>query len=212
MISDRLAAIAYMIDKNKVVFDVGSDHGLLPCFLVESGISNKVYAGDIAEGPLNNAKKNIEKRGLTDKIIPVLSDGLAKANDDVDVVVMSGMGYHTIKHILDNTDVSRYQYFVVQANKDVELLRKYISDHNYTIEDERVVYDEFYYQIIKFSADYNESLSDLEIKYGPILLKKRDHLFLNMLKEKSNKLKEINVSANKHEYESTIKEIEDILV
>ena len=58
MISDRLATIAYMIDKNKVVFDVGSDHGLLPCFLVESGICPKVYAGDIALGPLNNAKRS----------------------------------------------------------------------------------------------------------------------------------------------------------
>ena len=93
MISDRLAAIAYMVEKNKVVFDVGSDHGLLPCFLVESQISNKVYAGDIAQGPLDSAIENINKRGLQDYIIPVLSDGLAKANDDVDVVIISGMGY-----------------------------------------------------------------------------------------------------------------------
>ena len=156
MISDRLAAIAYMIDKNKVVFDVGSDHGLLPCFLVESGIAKKAYAGDIAEGPLNNAKENIEKRGLKDKVIPVLSDGLAKANDDVDVVVISGMGYHTIKHILDSCDVSKYQYFLVQSNSDVDLVRQYISEHMYTIEDERIIYDGFYYQIIKFSADMHE--------------------------------------------------------
>ena len=211
MISDRLAAIAYMIDRNKVVFDVGSDHALLPCFLVESNIATKVYAGDISDGPLAHAKENIEKRGLTDRVIPVLSDGLAKANDDVDVVVISGMGYHTIKHILDSCDVSRYQYFLVQSNTDVELLRKYISYHNYTIEDERIVYDDFYYQIIKFSADYDDSLSDLQIKYGPILLKKRDHIFLQFLKEKHDKLIEINKTANKEEYSITIKEIEDIL-
>lgn len=212
MISDRLAAIAYMIDKNKVVFDVGSDHGLLPCFLVESGISPKAYAGDIAEGPLNNAKENILKRGLQDKVIPVFSDGLAKANDDVDVVVISGMGYFTIKHILDSCDVTRYQYFLIQSNNDVELVRKYISDHNYTIEDERIICDGFYYQIIKFSADYNEPLSDLEIKYGPILLKKRDHIFLDYLKDKKDKLISINERANKQEYADTIKEIESILL
>ena len=211
MISDRLAAIAYMIDKNKVVFDVGSDHGLLPCFLVESGISPKAYAGDIAVGPLNNAKENINKRGLTDVVIPVLSDGLEKASNDVDVVTISGMGYHTIKHILDSCDVSRYQYFLVQSNNDVELLRKYISEHGYTIEDERIIYDDFYYQIIKFSADMHDPYTDLQIKYGPILLKKRDHMFLNYLKEKHDKLVEINERANKEEYSITIKEIEDIL-
>jgi len=211
MISDRLAAIAYMIDKNKVVFDVGSDHGLLPCFLIESGISNKVYAGDIALGPLNHAKENIEKRGLSNYVIPVLSDGLAKANDDVDIVVISGMGYHTIKHILDTSDVSRYQYFIIQSNRDVELVRKYISEHMYTIEDERIIYEDFYYQIIKFSADYHEPYSDLEIKYGPILLKKRDHIFLDYLRNKQDKLVEINSKANKDEYSKTISEIEKIL-
>lgn len=211
MISDRLAAIAYMIDINKVVFDVGSDHGLLPCFLVESGISPKAYAGDIAVGPLNNAKENIEKRGLREKVIPVLSDGLAKANDDVDVVVISGMGYHTIKHILDSCDITRYQYLLIQSNTDVDLLRQYISDHQYTIEDERMIYDGFYYQIIKFSADYHENYSDLEIKYGPIFLKKREHAFINYLKDRKDKLEEINVRANKKEYSDTIKEIEKIL-
>ena len=211
MISDRLAAIAYMIDSNKVVFDVGSDHGLLPCFLVESGISPKVYAGDIAEGPLNSAKENIEKRGLSDKVITVLSDGLAKANDDVDVVVIAGMGYHTIKHILDSCDVTRYQNIIVQSNTDVELVRQYISDHEYTIEDERMIYDGFYYQIIKFSADMHDKYSDVEIKYGPVLLKKRDHIFLDYLRSKREKLIEINKKANKVEYQNTIKEIEDIL-
>ena len=211
MISDRLAAIAYMIDSNKVVFDVGSDHGLLPCFLVESGISPKVYAGDIAEGPLNSAKENIEKRGLSDKVITVLSDGLAKANDDVDVVVIAGMGYHTIKHILDSCDVTRYQNIIVQSNIDVELVRQYISDHEYTIEDERMIYDGFYYQIIKFSADMHDKYSDVEIKYGPVLLKKRDHIFLDYLRSKREKLIEINKKANKIEYQNTIKEIEDIL-
>ena len=211
MISDRLAAIAFMIDKNKVVFDVGSDHALLPCFLVESGISNKVYAGDIAEGPLNHAKENIEKRDLSGNVIPVLSDGLVKAQDDVDIVIISGMGYHTIKHILDTCDVSRYQYFIIQSNTDVEEVRRYISEHMYTIEDERIVYDDFYYQIIKFSADYHDQYSEMEIKYGPILLKKRDHIFLDYLRDRHDKLIEINEKANKKEYFNTIKEIEDIL-
>ena len=211
MISDRLAAIAYMIDSNKVVFDVGSDHGLLPCFLVESNIASKVYAGDIALGPLNRAKENIEKRGLQDKIIPVLSDGLAKANDDVQVVVISGMGYHTIKHILDTCDISKYQYFLIQSNTDVDLVRRYISEHMFTIEDERIIYDDFYYQIIKFSADLHDSYDEFEIKYGPILLKKRDHIFLDYLKDRRDKLIEINKKANKQEYLDTIKEIEHIL-
>lgn len=211
MISDRLAAIAFMVDKNRVVFDVGSDHGLLPIFLVESGISPKAYAGDNKIAPLDNAKDNITKANLTDKVIPVLADGLPKNINDIDVVTIAGMGYHTIEHILDNCDVSKYQYFVVQSNSDVNLLRKYISDHQYTIEDERIVHEDFYYQIIKFSADLGDTLTELEIEYGPILLKKRDHIFLQYLQDRHDKLVEINKTANKEEYERIINQIEVIL-
>ena len=211
MISARLLQIAMMIERNKVVFDVGSDHALLPCFLIENGISKKVYAGEIAEGPLQNVKQTIEKRGLEGKIIPVFSDGLAKAADDVDIVVIAGMGYHTIRHILDSCDVSRYQNFIVQSNTDVDMLRAYISEKGYTIEDEKVVYDDFYYQVIRFSADLHDPYSDLEIKYGPILLKRRDEVFLAYLKQTLDKLKEINVIAKKAEIAEKIAEIEKIL-
>ena len=211
MISSRLLQIAMMVDKGKVVFDVGSDHALLPCFLVENNISPKVYAGDIAIGPLDKAKENIEKHGLTDSVIPVFSDGLKLAKDDVDVVVIAGMGYHTIAHILDECDVSRYKNFVVQSNSDVPLLRQYISDHGYTIEDEKVVYDGFYYQVIKFNADLGDPLTDLEIKYGPILLKRKDEVFVAYLIDYMNRLIEINKKAHKQEYEDTINEIRQIL-
>lgn len=211
MISARLLQIAMLVEKNKVVFDVGSDHALLPCFLVENKISDKVYAGEIALGPLENVKETIEKHHLEGKVIPVFSDGLAKADDDVDIVIIAGMGYHTIKHILESCELERYQYFLVQSNTDVDLLRKYLSDHMYTIEDERVVYDGFYYQIIRFSADLHDPYSDLEIRYGPINLKRRDEVFLAYLNDLLSRYKEINQKAHKEEYEEKIREIERIL-
>lgn len=211
MISNRLLQIAMLVERGRTVFDVGSDHALLPCFLVNNGICPKAYAGDIALGPLEMAKENISRNGLQGKVIPVLSDGLAKAEDDVDIVIISGMGYHTIRHILEFCDVSRYQYFLVQSNTDVEKLRAYLSEHFYTIEDERVVFDGFYYQIIRFSADMHEPYTPLEIKYGPINLARRDEVFIAYLLDLKEKLTAINEKANKEEYSNTIKEIEDIV-
>ena len=211
MLSNRLLQIAMLVERNKVVFDVGSDHALLPCFLLENGICKKVYAGEIAEGPLNNVKEAVRRNHLEGRLIPVFSDGLAKAPDDVDVVIISGMGYHTIRHILQNCEAERYQYFLVQSNTDVDLLRKYISDSGYTIEDERVVFDGFYYQVIRFSADLHEPYTELQIKYGPVLLKRRDEVFIAYLKDRLDKLKRINECANKPEFDEKISEIEKIL-
>ena len=211
MLSPRLLQIAMMVERNKIVFDVGSDHALLPCFLVENRICPKVYAGEIAEGPYGKVKETVAKKQLEGLVVPVFSDGLAKAAEDVDIVVIAGMGFHTIRHILDQCDVSRYQYFLVQANNNVELLRRYLSEHFYTIEDEKVVYDGFYYQIIRFSADLHDPYTEKEIKYGPVLLQCRDEVFLAYLKDLKEKLIRINQEAHKEDYALTIKEIEEIL-
>lgn len=211
MLSKRLKEIANLVEKAKVVFDVGSDHALLPCFLVLNEISPKAYAGDIAIGPLNNGIENIKKYGLEDRVIPILSDGLDKAPDDVDVVIISGMGYFTIEHILDNCDLNRFDNIIIQSNTDIDKLRQYISDHNYTILDEKVVHDEFCYQIIKINTNYHEKYDDLQIKYGPVLLDKMDESYICYLKDYRERLAKINERANKKEYQKTINQIDKIL-
>ena len=106
MLSKRLTEIAEMIDKNKVVFDVGSDHALLPCFLLKEGICKKVYAGEIAQGPLNKVKEAVSSYGYEGKLIPVFSDGLKDAPEDCEVIVIAGMG-STIRMA---DDVLYYKY------------------------------------------------------------------------------------------------------
>ena len=211
MLSKRLKEIANLVEKAKVVFDVGSDHALLPCFLVLNEISPKVYAGDIALGPLNNGIENIKRYGLIDRVIPILSDGLDKAPEDVETVIISGMGYFTIEHILDNCDLNRFDNIIIQSNTDIDKLRQYISDHNYTILDEKVVHDEFYYQIIKINTNYHEKYDDLQIKYGPVLLDKMDESYICYLKDYRERLAKINERANKKEYQKTINQIDKIL-
>lgn len=211
MISKRLQAIASMIDKTKVVFDVGSDHALLPCFLLENNIALKVYAGDISEGPLNSARKNINKHHLEGKVIPVLSDGLLNANDDVDTVIISGMGYYSIENILNKADLKKYKSIIIQSNSDIELLRTYLANNHLCIVDEKIVYDKFYYQIIKINPSKIGNYNSLQIKYGPILLKNRDPLFIDYLKTRLNKHKEIYEISKNDELLDIIKEIESIL-
>ena len=123
MISKRLETIASMVPSGKVVFDVGSDHALLPCYLVENGISTKVYAGDNKKGPLESALKNISVHGLNDKIIPVLSDGLNEAREDVEVVIIAGMGYHTAIDIIEKGGYDS----LMTVNRDPRKLGKIID-------------------------------------------------------------------------------------
>lgn len=182
MLSTRLHTISDMIMKDEVVFDCGSDHALLPCFLVKNKLSPKVYAGDLRIEPLNQARANIKRFGLQDQVIPVLSNGIEKMGPDVRVLTISGMGFHTVKTILDQGDLSNLKQIIVQVNRNVDKLREYINSKNYTITDEEVVYDDFYYEIIAFTPNYNaHSYTAKQLRYGPVLLKKRTETFIAYL-------------------------------
>lgn len=207
MISKRLLKIAEFVNKNETVYDVGTDHALLPCFLVKEGICTKVYASDNKEGPLSKAKENIALYSLEDEIIPVLADGLDKCPTDVSVVTISGMGFLTVKDIFDRTDLNRFKEIVVQVNKDTKYLRKYISDHNYTILKEDIVYDDFYYEIVSFNTDYHDKYNELEIEYGPLNLKNKKEDFINFIQYELDKYKNIN----QPKFDDKIKELASIL-
>ena len=87
----RLKKIAEMISKGMIVADIGTDHAFLPIMLVQNGISDRVYACDVAEGPLKGARENIAKSGLSDRISTILTDGLHDVPMDTDCVVIAGM-------------------------------------------------------------------------------------------------------------------------
>ncbi len=209
MLSKRLLEIANLIDKDKVVYDVGSDHGLLPCFLLIENKAKKAYAVDNKIGPLNRAKETIDKYHLNGKVIPILSNGIDDIREDVDIITISGMGYYTVEKIFEDKDLSPYMKIIVQVNKNTDLLRKYISDHHYTILDERVVFDGFYYEIVVFNTNYHENYSDLEIKYGPILIKNKDLVFKEYLEKQLDNYKKLS-EVSKVAYEK-IKEIGYVL-
>ena len=46
-ISERLKCVAGLVNKCARVADIGTDHAYLPIYLVQNGISNKVYACDV---------------------------------------------------------------------------------------------------------------------------------------------------------------------
>ncbi len=209
--SKRLNAIAGLVPEGSVIFDVGSDHGLLPCLLVAEGKCPKAYAGDNKTGPLERAKENISRYGLEGKVIPVLSDGLDEAPDDADTVIIAGMGGYTVLNILKKADLNRYDRFIIQANRDVPAVRSFLKDNFYDIIDEAVVYDGFYYEIIVFTTGQKRSMSDLEARYGPVLLERREETFLRCLRSRRAKLMKIRDIAGRKDLYEEIAELQRII-
>ena len=102
-------------------------------------------------------------------------------------MIIAGMGFKTIEMILeDDIDrLSQFDLIVLQSNRDVHLLRQWISDHHMTIVDEKVVEDMGKdYEIVCVTTEFHDAYTTEEIQYGPILLKNRDSEFLEFLDRK----------------------------
>ena len=99
---ERLLLIASMVPPCRGVADVGADHGLLICRLVEEGRAQWGLATDIHRGPLEKARQEAQARGLGGRIRCLLADGLGETpREGLDAVVIAGMGGDTMIHILE---------------------------------------------------------------------------------------------------------------
>ena len=195
MLNLRLQTIYNLISEGMIVADIGTDHAFLPIELVNKGKCKIVYACDINEGPLNNAYENIKKHGLIENIKTVKSDGLNNLDEEVDVIVIAGMGFYSAKEILENAKerLNKFKQIIVQVNNDVNFFRKWISDNNFTIKNEKIVkVGNHFYTIIEFNTNYSKNLSEFEINYGCILLKEKSKEFLEFLEYRLNKLVNIH--------------------
>ena len=175
-----------MVDKDDIVIDIGSDHALLPIYLIKNEISKLSYAIDNKIGPLNRAIKNIKEYDVQDSVIPILSDGFNNlSNIEYDTVTISGMGGDLIKEILDNPIYKKNKKLILEGNKAQNRIREFLMNNNYKIIDERIVYENnIYYFIIKAIPSKNIILlNKYEIEYGPINIKNKNPLlkdFLNL--------------------------------
>ena len=145
----RLRMVAGLIRPGMPLADIGTDHAYLPVFLVENDIIPKALASDVKIGPLENAKKTINKHNLNDKITPVLSDGLKEIPHEYTDFCIAGMGGELIAKILEESPWVRRQgnHFVFQPQTHPEDLRRHLLTNGYEIIREDVVKERMKYYL-----------------------------------------------------------------
>lgn len=173
-LSNRLKTIASLVEENVNVVDIGCDHALLDIYLTLNN-GNKCIASDLRPNIIEQAISNAKKYNVEGKIEFFTSDG---TNNIVipsnTTLVISGMGATTIVNILEKTNHTNIENLIIQSNNDLELIRKKITALNYYIFDEEVVYEKNkYYVIIKFKKGFKK-YNENEIKFGPILISKKN--------------------------------------
>jgi len=136
-LSPRLKAIADLIDENSKVVDIGCDHALLDIFLTQNKNCH-CLATDISVSCILKAQDNIKKYDLEKEVKTMITDGLENINyKNYDYIVISGMGFQTIKKILKNKIPNK---LIIQSNNNIEKLKYYLFK-KYKLVNEKVVLD-----------------------------------------------------------------------
>ena len=139
-LSKRIYKLAEMVNIGETVADIGTDHGYVPMLLVKNGISPRAIMSDISEGSLSKAIETFKICGLDVRSDDFrVGDGLDTIGDsEVDVIIIAGLGGHTITDILAASPekTRTFKRMILQPRKHSGALRHYLYTHGFDITDE----------------------------------------------------------------------------
>ncbi len=141
-LSVRLSAIASYIPAGSRVADIGTDHGLLPVYLMQTGSAAHVIGTDLRADPLAKARRAVKEAGLEYKIELRLGSGLSViAPGEADCIVMAGMGGETIANLLAAAPWCRETgcLLLLQPMTKAEQLRRTLAQLRLAVEAESLV-------------------------------------------------------------------------
>lgn len=225
-LSDRLMNIIELVTPGHVVADVGCDHAYVAISLIEQGISPRVIAMDIGEGPLLQAKEHIAEAGLSDYIETRLSDGVHMLQTgEADCLILAGMGGRLMQRIMSEGALvlSGVKEFILQPQSEVAQFRHFLQDNGYHIISEAMVYeDEKYYPMMKAKHGEMSYENEVDFRYGRILLHEENpilydylcwehKIYVNLIKDLEHTKETERVSERKEELQEELKLVNEAL-
>lgn len=205
-LSNRLQAVASRIAPCGTVADVGTDHGYLPVWLLQTHTAQRVIASDIHAGPLERARRSAAEHFLENAIRFELCDGLQFAGADAaDTVVIAGMGGETIIAILDAAPWTRQgRRLVLQPQSKIRELTDWLQDNGYMLADAQLCLDAGKLYLI---LDVRGAASQERMTAETLLLRRRDPLLPQYLTEQDARLRRAIAGMERAERQEVVAEL-----
>ena len=169
-LTPRLRMAAELVPTGVRLADVGTDHAYLPAALILEEKIPFAIAADLRQGPLARARETVRRAGLTGRVAFRLCDGLTGIRpDEVDAVVIAGMGGETIAAILEAASWVRERDvpLILQPMSSMAELRGWLQGNGFRIEEERLAREgETLYTALSVRAGEMGTLSPAELWAG----------------------------------------------
>lgn len=226
-LSKRLEMVASFIQPARTFADIGSDHAYLPCYAVKKRLVDQAVAGEVVEGPFQSARRQVLLEGLSGQIDVRKGSGLAVLMaGEVECIAIAGMGGPLIASILEDgkEKLPGVKKLVLQPNIAGHAVREWLDANNWTIEQEEILEEDGQlYEVISAVAGSSRRLSQKEIYFGPVLMKRQNEAFklkwnreLEQIKRVSSQLSAAqnneSTQKKKHELEQKKQWIKDVVI
>lgn len=171
LLQPRLQLLYDLVPQGTRLADIGTDHGYLPVALLQAGKIASAIASDVGAEPLQHARRTAleyEVEGIDFR----LCNGLMGIEpDEVDTIVIAGMGGDTMVSILSPAPWSREgKLLLLQPMTKAEMLRGWLTEHGYRFLKERLVWDKGnLYPIFLIEGGKQKSLTPAQM-YGGVAI------------------------------------------
>ena len=195
--SKRIEKLVELFPGARSVADIGCDHGYTSILLAKAGKAEKIIACDIGQAPLESAKKNILREGLTDRIECRLGDGLEPIKSfEAESVLISGMGGPLITEILEKR-IEEFSFAVLSPQSDFAnfLKEEYLEEGGKFYRLFLAGKKRDLHKVKKEPGEIEEEKrfrkSTVEWEYGWIPLQKKDPVLKRMLEKEERLYREV---------------------
>ena len=192
-LTDRLLKIASLVDNGKRIADIGTDHGYIPVYLLNQNKIQYAILGDVNKGPLENARKEVTRNKLQDKVDLRLGSGIEVLKEnEVDEIIIAGMGGMLINNLLKANEKVAHttEKLILQPMQAPEELRMFLYQNGYKILDEHLVREEHrLYEIIvcKYEGLEPQEIDPIYYEIGLKLIENKIRINQNVLKKLEGK-------------------------
>jgi tRNA (adenine22-N1)-methyltransferase len=204
-LTPRLEKIASMIPKCQCVGDVGTDHAYIPVALVERHVVEKAIASDVVDGPVRNARKTVDRYGVSEDVEVRKGSGLEPYQvGEIQGVIIAGMGGALIADIIEaEYDLAQsLDFMILQPMIGQEVLRAYLESHNFKIVEEHIETEgDKFYEVIKVEPGSMTIDDPLLYEIGPLLSRQDDDKVKGFLSFKLKKYQKIYKSITENSSE-----------
>ena len=167
-ILDPRLALAYdLYDSCTLAADIGTDHAHLPAALLQRGRCQHMILTDISRSALENARLEMMRLRLTERVSLRLGDGLSPLSESCGMISVMGMGGRTIRDIL-LSGASRLHgaSLLLSAHTDWHLIRSALQEIGYHLDREEPCFSAGRYYLVLRARPGRATMTEREIRLG----------------------------------------------